>query len=136
MDEKVDVQEKKKVRWRLFGPILIVFLLLLLLVVILFNQCSSSSLEDCRLETEVMGNEIVKALNAYKSDNEKYPVSLELLVPKYLRVVETPVWGDSGWKYIGYGSETFELKVGYKTKSGSYYPVMYYDPADGWICDH
>jgi hypothetical protein len=50
-------------------------------------------------ETQLRGNRIVAALDAYARDNLGYPSDLDLLVPKYLPGIPPPLAGDRQWKY-------------------------------------
>ncbi|MBI5963679.1 MAG: hypothetical protein HY863_09415 [Chloroflexi bacterium] len=44
-------------------------------------------------EGQERANELIKALEQYKSDAGSYPSDLDLLIPKYLTTVPQPAWG-------------------------------------------
>ena len=116
--------------FRLRKLFLIMIGLLLLLGGILAYY-ASNSIERDRLTTIRIGNEIVEALQTYYDDNKRYPISLDELVPKYLKEIKEPLWGDSGWEY---GGSPSLLKVGYKSYD-ALYPMMIYNQEHGWIYD-
>ena len=116
--------------FRLRKSFLIIVGFLLLLAGILAYYIPNS-IEHDRLATIDIGNEIVKALQAYYDDNSRYPALLDELVPKYLKKIKNPLWGDSGWEY---GGSPELLKVGYESH-GTLYPLMIYNPEHGWIYD-
>ena len=57
-----------------------------------------------------IGDRIVEALDLYRADTGDYPVSLEMLVPKYLDEIPAPMLGDQVWRYNRDG-EHFVLRV-------------------------
>ena len=103
----------------------------ILLIFAMLVYFSSRQYENSRRATIEIGDELVNALETYYNDKQKYPNSLDDLVPHYLDIVQEPKWGDSGWEYDG-GPES--LKVGYKTKHGGLYPQMVYTK-QGWVYD-
>jgi len=109
----------------------IVIIGLLLLFAGILAYYVPNRMECDRLATIDIGNEIVEALQVYFEDNGQYPVSLEGLVPKYLKEIKKPLWGDSEWEYEG---SPAQLKVGYESH-GELYPMMIYNPDHGWIYD-
>ncbi|MCK4752949.1 MAG: hypothetical protein KAS75_05850 [Planctomycetes bacterium] len=138
MEEPEPLAEKRiRMRWLALRPYIVIIPLFLIALVLFFNWYVPSSLKADRTETVTVGDEIVKALDSYFGDHSKYPNSLEALVPKYLDKVKPPTWGEDGWQYQlnGPNGKSFGLKVGYKGRDNSYYPVIYYSPL-GWIFDN
>jgi len=45
------------------------------------------------------GDAIASALQRYRSDNHKYPPTLDHLVPDYVPEIPAPVAGDKRWEY-------------------------------------
>lgn len=45
---------------------------------------------------------IIHACHRYKDKHARFPATLDLLVPEYLRVVETPMTGNPDWIYTTY----------------------------------
>ena len=117
--------------FRLRKSFLIIVGLLLLIAGILAYYVPNR-IERDRLATIDIGNEIVEALQVYFEDNGRYPASLDELVPKYLKEIKKPLWGDSGWEY---GGSPALLNVGYESRKGVCYPIMYYRPGHGWVYD-
>jgi hypothetical protein len=54
-------------------------------------------------ETQLRGDRIALALDAYQRDHLGYPYDLDLLVPKYLPQIQPPAAGEGVWKYKVYG---------------------------------
>ena len=77
-------------------------------------------------QTIAIGDEIIKALEAYKSDHGRYPTSLNALVPAYLQEIKAPTWGIGAWNYVLLkpNEEYFILRARVKEKNR---PGLYYD---------
>jgi hypothetical protein len=87
--------------------------------------------ERTRVETSLIGGDIVEALEAYRTRQGEYPESLDGLVPTYLDPVIRPPWGNSGWRYRKYNKDAFELEVGFG--SDEYlYPAKSYSSSNGY----
>ena len=81
-------------------------------------------------ETKTIGSEIVRALEAYYTENNRYPITLDTLTPKYLTKVKPPIWGLKRWEYYG-SQDEFYLRVNESEKTGDgmhlwlkYYPDL------------
>jgi len=48
----------------------------------------------------VAADQVIKALEAYKKANGRYPDKIEQLAPNYLNPIPTPDWGTRRWEYI------------------------------------
>ncbi|MHC4153790.1 MAG: hypothetical protein ACYST6_02525 [Planctomycetota bacterium] len=70
-----------------------------------------------------IGDRIVEALNLYRADTGHYPVSLEMLVPKYLDEIPAPTWGEQFWRYNQDG-DGFSLRV--MSETGDILPFLFY----------
>lgn len=139
IDGKIDIQQKQRATRKLSSPFLLAFLLLLLTAVIFWNWYGPGSLEAARLETMSFGNQIINALEVYRTENGGYPDSLKLLVPKYLPDIQPPVWGQDGWQYVSSSPEFYVITVGYRDGCGSYCPSMHYCPGqekNEWVYDN
>ena len=81
-------------------------------------------------ETRQVGNQIVRALEAYHAEQGKYPRSLEDLIPKFLKEIPRPRWGLHQWIYEP--SETsFTLQVNETHRTGDGDSLYYrYFPKD------
>jgi hypothetical protein len=103
---------------------------LCLLGVLAFLYWFAQDSDSSRLETIVIGNEIVGKLQQYFVEHGRYPDHLDALGK-----IASPKWGDN-WEYkCDSKGKTFSLCVGYKDYGDALYPVMVYDP-NGWIYDN
>ena len=69
---------------------------------------------------------IVRSIEAYNSEEGRFPEKLEELVPKYLPRIPKVYWGETGWIYEA-KDEDFTLTVGYKSEYlGSLNPYFEY----------
>ncbi len=108
----------------------------MVLTIVIFRLAGyiGDKIYDYRIdETKKTGNEIVKALDAYYTENNQYPDSLDDLTPKYLAEVSPPVWGLKRWKYYGLQNE-FYLRVDESEKTGDGYSqwLRYYPDIREW----
>jgi hypothetical protein len=101
--------------------------LLAAVFVVLAVVCGQTSIEPeaSRVETNIIGGDIIEALEEYRSNHSQYPDSLEELAPTYLQGITQPSWGDSGWLYKKFEAD-FELQVGFECGGEILYPVMLY----------
>jgi hypothetical protein len=139
MDEvKRGARETQKFRWFTLRTAFIIISACVCLGLLLLFLHSFGTDEARRLETIDIGNDIVHALNLYYSDQGQYPDALEPLVPKYLKQIRAPKWGEE-WQYKVFEADekkSFWLEVGYKRIGNTNnYPVMYYTPQTGWVVD-
>ena len=87
-----------------------------------------------------LGNKVVSALEKYRSAEEKYPITLDELVPKYLGKIIPPPWGEGYWIYRSYenNKDKFSLAIRPDKKNR---PPMYYTgkhpdgSSGGWYYD-
>jgi hypothetical protein len=70
-----------------------------------------------------IGDRIVEALNLYRAETGHYPVSLEMLVPKYLDEIPAPVWGEQLWRYDEDGDSFF---LGVRPEPLAWFPYLSY----------
>ena len=92
--------------------------------------------ENLRKETMVSGDKIVKGLESYFLKYNKYPDSLNELIPEYLDKIPKAKWGE-GWRYES-DSKSFWIETGYKDVLGGedYYPSLhYFHEEKKWILD-
>jgi hypothetical protein len=47
-----------------------------------------------------LGNAVIHAIRDYRTDSGRYPENLNQLVPKYLKVIPTPIAGVGEWHYF------------------------------------
>ncbi len=89
---------------------------------------------DDRIEQSIAtGDEIVAALESYKSANGGYPASLDELVPVHIATIEPPVAGVKKWNYRRVPRGGYQLIFG---ANGAEYPSRYYTSQDGkWRVD-
>lgn len=94
--------------------------LIWLLLTSMLASCSRDSGWSDAGEKESVrrGNQVIKAIEAYRADSGSLPSDLSLLVPKYLAEIPQPVVGRQKWRYlvrIGDKSDTngefFEIGV-------------------------
>jgi hypothetical protein len=90
------------------------FLFLTLTVVVCFAGCSDKRRID---ETKRTGNQVIQALEQFRSDRGHYPKSLSDLSPKYLRELPAPTWGVKKWQYEANKGE-FTLRVDESVHTG------------------
>lgn len=50
-------------------------------------------------DTRLIGNVIADKINEYHKDNNKYPMSLDELTPKYIKSIPGPLVGSGEWTY-------------------------------------
>jgi len=74
--------------------------------------------------TKDRGEQIVTALEAYRSAEGEYPDSLPQLAPRFVPQVEPPLWGMQQWRYRLVSAEIFQLSV---PKNETGYPALNYD---------
>ncbi len=85
-----------------------VFLAMVLCASSLVASCSN---DESRLEmAKTRAESIIAALELYKSENSRYPPSLDKLCPGYMAKLPTPMWGDD-WRYRlrGAGGQGFTI---------------------------
>ena len=105
-----------------------------LTILISLFGCSNRWSDSNVAESKKRGNNINKALLAYKTENSIYPERLDLLVPKYLEKIESPMAGNRKWIYEVYDSnQQYNLGFeGYSEKE----PVCWYGSKSKiWVCD-
>jgi hypothetical protein len=84
-------------------------------------------------ETKQIGNTVVQALEKYRADNGRYPVSLEKLVPAYLFEIPKPTWGLKKWKYETENKDEFDLRVDESIHTGDGNALWFrYFKDEGW----
>jgi type II secretory pathway pseudopilin PulG len=69
-------------------------------------------------ETKQRGNQIVQAIEAFRTDHGAYPKSLAEVSPKYLPEVPQPTWGLKSWKYE-ITVDGFDLRVDESSQTGN-----------------
>ena len=108
------LRASKIVTFLVIGTIVFVF-------IYIFEDISRKGYDSIRLETIKVGNQVVKSLDSYKSENHRYPETLVLLtkVPK-------PKLGKE-WIYKpSKDGQKYELWAGYKKRDGSFNPALYF----------
>jgi hypothetical protein len=106
----------------------------LVVCALVFGQTSTER-EASRVETIIVGGDIIEAVEEYRSNHSQYPHSLEELAPTYLQRITQPSWGDSGWLYKKLQAD-FELQVGFDCGGEILYPVIFYTSSSGrWYVD-
>lgn len=90
--------------------------LLLLPVALCIAGCSSG--QERIDETKQKGNQIIRALEQFRTDRGQYPKSLADLSPKYIQELPLPTWGLKAWQYESDGSE-FTLTVNESVHTGN-----------------
>ncbi len=74
------------------------------------------------------GSQIVKAIDAFKSDHGVYPIGLYELTPRYLREIPYPVNGERFWRYeTNRAGGVFSLSFAFDLNQ---YPVCVYSSED------
>jgi len=102
----------------------------LFLLGIIFLEPSPKERERARVETMIIGGDILNVLETYLSEHGRYPHALDVLVPKYMAKLKPPRWGDTEWLYT-FNEKGFILKVGYEYNT-DLYPVMIYESSQGY----
>jgi hypothetical protein len=84
-------------------------------------------------ESEQKGNELIAAIEAYRSDNGRYPPGLSDLIPGYIQSVSPPTAGTRRWDYRAHDDgKRFVLK--FEMNGG--YPCSYFDSQhEAWYED-
>jgi hypothetical protein len=60
--------------------------------------------------SKTRGNALIAAIDAYKRDHNRYPDTLDDLVPRYVSKIEQPTAGGERWDYYSeYSGSTFTL---------------------------
>ena len=75
---------------------------LLLSVALCLSGCSSG--QGKIDETKQNGNQVIRALEQFRTDRGQYPKSLADLSPKYIQELPPPTWGLKTWQYESDGS--------------------------------
>jgi hypothetical protein len=115
--EKMIEVKSRRPKWYTFrpGPAMIVAGAVGALVVIawLLLGYADQRAKSAYYKSIRIGNDLIEALNTYRSDNARYPASLDELMPKYSTKIKQPPWGARKWGYYtsADNAEKFVLSV-------------------------